>query len=242
MDLTERQKEILIAVIKEFMEQASEVGSLALLEKYDLGVSSATIRNEMVKLMGFGLLEKSHISSGRLPTDQALRLYVSKFIDDNGLSPLVSVGIRQEIFRERFSKDTVIKSILRIMSKETSTLSFMVLNEGVRSYGLSNLLKYEEFTEDMERIRTIVNILEDDTFLRDLVEQYSSSGVSLLIGQESGIDNLGNCALAFVNVPFWDQEKTYVGVIGTKRMEYSKVLSALREVKSALVKSMSGWR
>ncbi|MFA5633630.1 MAG: hypothetical protein WCY00_02240 [Candidatus Dojkabacteria bacterium] len=242
MDLTERQKEILLAVIKEFMEQASEVGSLALLEKYDLGVSSATIRNEMVELMRLGLLEKSHISSGRLPTDQALRLYVSKFIDDRGLNPLVSVEIRQEIFRERFSKETVIRAILKIVSKETSNLAFMILDEDVRFYGLSNLLKYEEFEDDVERIRTIVNILEDDTFLRDLVEQYSSSGVSLLIGEECAIDNLGKCALAFINVPFWDQKKTFVGVIGTKRMEYSKVLSALREVKAALEKSMSGWR
>ncbi len=58
MELTERQKEILRAVIREFMEEAEEVGSLSLVEKYDLGVSSATIRNEMVKLMGLGLLEK----------------------------------------------------------------------------------------------------------------------------------------------------------------------------------------
>ena len=134
--------------------------------------------------MRLGLLEKSHISSGRLPTDQALRLYVSKFIDDRGLNPLVSVEIRQEIFRERFSKETVIRAILKIVSKETSNLAFMILDEDVRFYGLSNLLKYEEFEDDVERIRTIVNILEDDTFLRDLVEQYSSSGVSLLIGEE----------------------------------------------------------
>ena len=63
------------------LEDSEEVGSLALVEKYDLGISSATIRNEMVKLMRLGLLEKSHISSGRLPTDQALRLYVSKIIE-----------------------------------------------------------------------------------------------------------------------------------------------------------------
>lgn len=81
MDLTERQREILIAIIKEFMQEADEVGSLSLVEKYDLGVSSATIRNEMVKLMDLGLLEKSHISSGRLPTDQALRLYVAKILE-----------------------------------------------------------------------------------------------------------------------------------------------------------------
>ena len=81
MDITERQNAILMAIIKEFMGDANEVGSLSLVEKYHLGVSSATIRNEMVKLMALGLLEKNHISSGRLPTDQALRLYVSKIID-----------------------------------------------------------------------------------------------------------------------------------------------------------------
>ena len=66
--ITERQKEILMAIIREFMSNADEVGSLALLEKYKLGISSATVRNEMAKLMELGLLEKSHISSGRYPT------------------------------------------------------------------------------------------------------------------------------------------------------------------------------
>ena len=241
MDLTERQKAILMAIIKEFMLEASEVGSLSLLEKYDLGVSSATIRNEMVKLMRLGLLEKSHISSGRLPTDQALRLYVSKYLDRNGLSSLVTVEIRQEIFRDRFSKDTVIRSILKILAKETEALVFLILNEDVRSYGISNLLKYEEF-KDAKKIETVINILEDEVFLRSLVEKYSGSGVSLLIGEESGIDNLANCAIAFTRIPFWDKENSYVGIIGSKRMEYSKVLPALNEVRTALENSMSGWR
>ena len=63
--ITERQKEILMAIISEFMQSPDEVGSLSLLEKYNLGVSSATVRNEMAHLMDLGLLEKSHISSGR---------------------------------------------------------------------------------------------------------------------------------------------------------------------------------
>lgn len=241
MDLTERQKAILMAVIKEFMQEANEVGSLALLEKYDLGVSSATIRNEMVRLMKLGLLEKSHISSGRLPTDQALRLYVSKFLESNGLSPLVTVEIRQEIFRDRFSKETVVRAVLKILSKETETLVFVILDDDIRAYGISNLLKYEEF-RDVQRIETVINILEDETFLRSLVEKYSSSGVSLLIGQESGIGNLANCAIAFTKIPFWGKEKSYVGVIGSKRMDYGKVLPALNEVRNSLESSMSGWR
>jgi heat-inducible transcriptional repressor len=241
MDITERQKEILMAVIKEFMEEAEEVGSLALLEKYDLGVSSATVRNEMVKLMRLGLLEKSHISSGRLPTDQALRLYVTKYLDRDGLNPLVTVEIRQEIFRDRFSKDSVVRSILEILSKETASLVFVILDEDVRAYGYSNLLKYEEFRE-IEAMETVVDIVEDGVFLPNLVDKYSGSGVSLLIGEESGIENLQECAIAFTRIPFWEKEKSYVGVVGSKRMEYSKVLAALNEVKRALENSMSGWR
>ena len=230
-----------MAVIKEFMDEASEVGSLALLEKYDLGVSSATIRNEMVKLMRLGLLEKSHISSGRLPTDQALRLYVTKYLDRNGLNPLVTVEIRQGIFRDRFSKDTIVRAILEILAKETDSLVFLILDNDIRAYGYSNLLKYEEF-RNVNSMETVIDILENETFLLNLVEKYSSSGVSLLIGEESGIENLTDCALAFIQIPFWEKEKAYVGIIGSKRMEYSRVLPALNEVKKALENAMSGWR
>ncbi len=230
-----------MAVIKEFMDDANEVGSLSLVEKYNLGVSSATIRNEMVKLMSLGLLEKNHISSGRLPTDQALRLYVSKIIDRSSLNPLVSVEIRQGIFRDRFSKDIVIKSILRILAKETDSVVFLILDDDVRYYGLANILAYEEF-QSIEKIKSVISILEDDVFLKNMAQKYSSSGVSLLIGEESGVGTLQNCAMAFTKIPFWNKSNSYVGVIGSKRMDYSKVIPALREVKNSLENAMSGWR
>ncbi len=230
-----------MAVIKEFMDDANEVGSLSLVEKYNLGVSSATIRNEMVKLMSLGLLEKNHISSGRLPTDQALRLYVSKIIDRSSLNPLVSVEIRQGIFRDRFSKDIVIKSILRILAKETDSVVFLILDDDVRYYGLANILAYEEF-QSIEKIKSVISILEDDVFLKNMAQKYSSSGVSLLIGEESGVGTLQDCAMAFTKIPFWNKNNSYVGVIGSKRMDYSKVIPALREVKNSLENAMSGWR
>ncbi len=127
-----------MAIIKEFMGDAEEVGSLSLVEKYDLGVSSATIRNEMVKLMQLGLLEQTHSSSGRLPTDQALRLYVSEVLGKNIINPMLSIEIRQGIFRDRFSKDLVIKSILHIISKETDSVVFLILDDDIRYYGLAN--------------------------------------------------------------------------------------------------------
>lgn len=230
-----------MAIIKEFMEDVEEVGSLSLVEKYNLGVSSATIRNEMVKLMQLGLLEKSHVSSGRYPTDQALRLYVSQMLDRSSVNPMLSIEIRQGIFRDRFSRDIVIKSILNILSKETGSVVFLILDEDMRYYGLANLLSFEEF-QSIEKLRSIVGILEDDVFLRNITEKYSSSGVSLLIGQESGVGTLTECAIAFTKIPFWGKQNSYAGIIGSKRMDYCKVISALREVKNSLETSMSGWR
>ncbi len=230
-----------MAIIKEFMGDAEEVGSLSLVEKYHLGVSSATIRNEMVKLMQLGLLEQTHSSSGRLPTDQALRLYVSEMLGRNVINPLMSIEIRQGIFRDRFSKDIVIKSVLHILSKETDSVVFLILDEDIRYYGLANLLSFDEF-QSIEKIRSIVNILEDEVFLKNITEKYSGSGVSLLIGGESGVGTLQDCAMAFTKIPFWGRDTGYVGVLGSKRMDYSKVIPALKEVKYSLESSMSGWR
>ncbi|KKQ02664.1 MAG: Transcriptional regulator of heat shock protein [candidate division WS6 bacterium GW2011_WS6_36_26] len=223
------------------MGDAEEVGSLSLVEKYHLGVSSATIRNEMVKLMQLGLLEQTHSSSGRLPTDQALRLYVSEMLGRNVINPLMSIEIRQGIFRDRFSKDIVIKSVLHILSKETDSVVFLILDEDIRYYGLANLLSFDEF-QSIEKIRSIVNILEDEVFLKNITEKYSGSGVSLLIGGESGVGTLQDCAMAFTKIPFWGRDTGYVGILGSKRMDYSKVIPALKEVKSSLESSMSGWR
>lgn len=230
-----------MAIIKEFMDDAEEVGSLSLVEKYDLGVSSATIRNEMVKLMQLGLLEKTHSSSGRLPTDQALRLYVSEVLGHRAADPMMSIEIRQGIFRDRFSKDLVIKSILHVLSKETDSVVFLILDDDIRYYGLANLLTFEEF-QSIKMIQNIVNILEDDVFLKNITEKYSGSGVSLLIGEETGVGTLQDCSMAFTKIPFWGKDNCYVGIIGPRRMDYTKVIPALREIKSSLETSMSGWR
>lgn len=240
MDITKRQEEILSAIISEFMASADEVGSLSLLEKYNLGVSSATIRNEMARLMELGLLEKSHISSGRYPTDQALRMYVSEILGSCSLNPLVSVEIRQGIFRDRFSKEAVINSILKIVSEETESVSFLIIKGMSRYWGISQLFKYEELRE-WEKLQRIVNILEDTNFLDKLMDKYSSSGVSLIIGEESGVKDLEDCSIVFTRLPFWDTKDAHIGVIGSKRMDYAKAVPALREVQNSMRNAMKGW-
>lgn len=240
MSITERQKKVLMAIIQEFMESADEVGSVALLQKYNLGVSSATVRNEMVRLMKEGLLEKSHISSGRCPTDQAIRMYVKQELDAHSHNPLVTVEIRQGIFRERFSKDAVTHSVLHTLSKETNSVAFVVLDGILRYWGLSNLFQYEELS-NQKIIRSLIDILEDPVFLVNLSKKYGSSRVSLLIGEESGVDSLQECSIAFIDTPFWNTQTASVGVLGSKRMDYLKVVPALKEVRNSLQASMRGW-
>lgn len=229
-----------MAIIEEFMQSADEIGSLSLVERHKLGVSPATIRNEMARLMDMGLLEKSHISSGRFPTDQALRLYVSNILNSSSLNPLITVEIRQGIFRDRFSRDSVLNSILKILAEETDSVIFIVIDNICRYWGLSNLFKYEEL-RDWEKIQRIVNILEDKDFLINMVNRYSGSGVSLLIGEESGIKDLDGCSMIFTTLPFWDTNDAHVGILGSKRMDYARCVPALKEVQNAMRNAMRGW-
>ena len=78
IQLTDRQKAILFAVIEEYAEMATPVGSVTLAKLFD--VSSATIRAEMARLEELGLVASPHTSAGRIPTDAGYRFYVNSLV------------------------------------------------------------------------------------------------------------------------------------------------------------------
>ena len=81
MNLTERQREILFAIIEQYSELATPVGSVTLAKLFD--VSSATIRAEMARLEAFGLIAHPYTSAGRIPTDAGYRLYVNTLVEES---------------------------------------------------------------------------------------------------------------------------------------------------------------
>jgi heat-inducible transcriptional repressor len=167
-------------------------------------------------------------------------MYVKKQLESGNSNPLLSIEIRQGITRERFSRDAVTNSVLNLLSENTNSVAFVVLDGILRYWGLSNILRYEELNNE-KTLRSLINIIEDPAFLIKLCEKYGGSKVSLLIGEESGIENLEECSIAFIKTPFWQTKESYVGVLGSKRMDYNKVVIALKEVKNALQSSMHGW-
>ena len=84
--LDDRKKKILQAIVEEYIETAEPVSSKALVQKHGIDYSSATIRNEMAELEKIGLIDKTHTSSGRIPSAQGYRYYVDELLNYNDIS------------------------------------------------------------------------------------------------------------------------------------------------------------
>ena len=81
MDISDRKKKILAAIVEAYINTAEPVGSKAIAESGGLNLSSATIRNEMAELTAMGYLEQPHTSAGRIPSVLGYRLYVTELME-----------------------------------------------------------------------------------------------------------------------------------------------------------------
>ena len=241
MEINERQKKILMAVIAEFMETADEVGSSYLVKKYGFDFSSATVRSEMLKLMDQGLLEQSHISAGRVPSDQAIRMYVLEQFDKGIVEAVDLIQIRQGLFKVRFYPEQLIKVALNLLMKYSACASFVLMEDTTRYYGVSSLMKYREL-RDVQVVERILDILEDENMLKRVFSRYDGNDVSFIIGSEFGIKDMEHCAIMFTKIPFWGNQYGHMGVIGSRRMNYPRIANLLSIVRESLNESLKGWQ
>jgi heat-inducible transcriptional repressor len=86
--LTDRQRQVLRIVIQEYVETAQPVASVAIVSEYDLGVSPATVRNDLAALEKLGLLTHPHTSAGRVPTELGFRFFVRRLLAEPALLPV----------------------------------------------------------------------------------------------------------------------------------------------------------
>lgn len=124
--MDERKLRILEAIIKDYIQTGEPVGSRTIAKKYDLGVSSATIRNEMADLEELGYIEQLHTSSGRIPSDKGYRLYVDKLMQLAALSPEEELIIKSQMLTSAlYELDRIVKEATILLSQLTKMASIV---------------------------------------------------------------------------------------------------------------------
>src|SRR4029079_1546943 len=114
--LSARQTQILKALIDEYIGTAIPVGSEALEKKYNLGVSPATIRNEMLSLTKFGYLRQPHTSAGRIPSPKGMKFYIDQLMEERQLSLVDEVKAKQEVSRVSNSLEAMLEEAAHALS------------------------------------------------------------------------------------------------------------------------------
>ena len=118
--LTPRRIEIFKAIVDEFIKTAEPVGSKTLQKKYHLPYSSATIRNDMQVLEEMGYLEKTHTSSGRIPSTLGYKFYCENMLGDSGVDEKMEIAIRNAFDAQNLNMQEAVQTSCRILSEMTN--------------------------------------------------------------------------------------------------------------------------
>ena len=228
-ELTERQTRVLKAIIEEYMETAEPIGSEALEKKYELGVSPATVRNEMVKLTNAGYLKQLHASAGRIPTKEAFKLYVNQLMQEKELSVADEVAAKEKVWDVRFDLDRLMHEAVRVLAQKTRTLALAEVEGGnIYHAGYANILQMPEFY-DIDITRTILSLIDEVGEARKLFEKSFGEGpIHLLLGDELGYDYLEPCGMVFTDFDAGPKKRGSLGVIGANRLNYPLVIPFVR--------------
>ena len=325
--LNERKKKILQIIIEDYISSAEQVGSRTIARKYDLGLSPATIRNEMSDLELLGYLEQPHTSAGRIPSAQAYRFYVDALIEPGTLTDNDMALIDGWYNERRRNIDDIFQSTAKILSRMTQNVSMVLTNQqtianfcylkflpldsqhailcivaddgsidtnvvdiplgmsseemdylagkmsklledrnlsdisveilqnvhtdvvedklifssllqAVRKMtgrrqeqkvflgGTKQLLNQPEF-RDVERVRNLLGILEEEKVLKDLLQGGEDSGLKVTIGSENKFTGIQDCSMVQATYRLNGQIVGTMAVLGPTRMEYGKVISVM---------------
>lgn len=325
--LNERKKKILQIIIEDYISSAEPVGSRTIARKYDLGLSPATIRNEMSDLELLGYLEQPHTSAGRIPSAQAYRFYVDALIEPGTLTDN-DMALIDGWYNERHRNiDDIFQSTAKILSRMTQNVSMVLTNQqtianfcylkflpldsqhailcivaddgsidtnvvdiplgmsseemdylagkmsklledrnlsdisveilqnvhtdvvedklifssllqAVRKMtgrrqeqkvflgGTKQLLNQPEF-RDVERVRNLLGILEEEKVLKDLLQGGEDSGLKVTIGSENKFTGIQDCSMVQATYRLNGQIVGTMAALGPTRMEYGKVISVM---------------
>lgn len=237
--MTERQKTVLEAVIEEYIADAQPVGSKILGEKYDFGIGSAMIRQEMAVLEKEGYLDQPHTSAGRVPTDEAYRFYIgSELNKEKGSLPTRDQGRVQRAVNKSENPDELNRELARVISEISRELSIVGIVGGTHFiHGYSYLTHEPEF-EDLDLLSEFMQFMDGlDRSFGQLFDLLASGPTRVFIGKENPVPNIQNFAVVTGRYRLPRGERGFISVIGPKRMDYKKNMAIVEYVSSVISKS-----
>ncbi|NTU47181.1 hypothetical protein HGA88_06150 [Candidatus Roizmanbacteria bacterium] len=229
-ELTKRQIDILKVIIREYTETGDAVGSEILERKYKLGVSPATIRNEMVDLAKKGYLKKAHFSSGRIPSPKGFRFYIQNLMKEKELSTVDEVAYKNSIWDDREQLHRLLSHASKVLAARTGLLAVTANNLGEVYYaGVANILRSDEFL-NIDVSRGLLELLDEVSYWDALVKQLYKSdvGVTCMLGEEDFRNPVfESCASVFGEFR-GERVSGLIGVVGPQRMSYDVIFPQVR--------------
>lgn len=234
MPMTNRQKQILVAIVEQYAEVASPVGSVTLAKAFD--VSPATIRADMVHLEEMGLIYQPHTSAGRVPTDKGYRVYVNS-LNEQEIEDTVDRNTRVIDRRVEHAgqPEQAIRSAVDTLVELTHNLGLATVGNTFYMSGIAHLFGQPEFTET-SAIRDVARLI--DNIEPWLLEAAPNEPLSVYIGQENPIGKSSGCTLVVSRFQSPYSDRSYIGVLGPTRQSYANVMKLVAHAGRSLEENL----
>lgn len=237
--MTERQQQILNAIVEQYAEVASPVGSNLLAKAFN--VSSATIRAEMAELERLGYIHQPHTSAGRVPTDAGYRLYVNSLMS---VSPIQETQVERRAEKALATRvqmggvpELAIRNAVDTLVELTQNLALATIGNQLYMSGLSNLFGQPEFINSMQ-VQQVASLLDNlEPWLR---EAAPNEPLSVYIGAENPIGRAAGCSLIISRFRSPFSDNSYIGTLGPTRQSYRDVMLLVRRAGQELEEALYG--
>lgn len=232
--MEKRHQKILAAVIEEYTSSAVPVGSKILEDKYDLEVSSATIRGDMVELTEKGYLHQPHISAGRIPTDKGYRYFVEKIMVDQKLSLNDQKKLQAEVLKLKAQNKRISRTAAKLLSSFSGSLAISGSEKEFFDFGIKELLENPEFqnVDEFCRIAEALDYIDEN--IDTILSKMKDGETKIFIGKENPIKEISNCSMVVSPYTTKTGERGVLAIVGPKRMKYAKNKSLLDYVRNLL--------
>jgi len=198
------------------------------------GVSPATIRAEMARLESLGLIAQPHTSAGRVPTDAGYRFYVNS-LEGKDLAEQPALERGTHALKVRVSSqsraDAAIRGAVDALVELTGNLGLATIGGQLYLSGIARLFTQPEFV-DTRRVRAVAKLLDNlEPWLR---EAAPGEALNIFIGHENPIGKNSEVSLIISKFRSPFSDRSYIGVLGPTRQNYSRVMSLVKSAGNML--------